>query len=454
MRPWWWVFAGLMGVLVVMGAVNADLHGLLEHRASWWRPLVTFPAHAVILLAWWQLGPRWKRPLLTAAIWSLPMIFSFPLHSRDVYAYGAIGWQVDNGFDPYVTTLGAAGQPGLLVGIHWFDTTSVYPSLQLDIFGLLSRLAGADLYWTTVAMRLPAVLALVILAFVLPALARRFGVDPRLALWAGLLNPVILVQWVGGVHNDALMVALAAAAVLAACDLGWRGWRGLVVGGLLLGLAMGIKQSAALFGLGLVAVAWQLRRREGDGWGRLAATAVVPGAITVAAFLASSVSFGLGWRNPTAGNPIEATSNAPLSWVASFFRYHELLPVATANQLVSLASSVLIAIGIVVVWVLLGPRGNTVARPWPFLVAVLVVACVCGPALQPWYVTWFIPFFVLCRLGGRWNRLWLLGVLAAGLLPPLQDLISPYVAMAILAVPLFLMLRSWSRTGYSPLPVA
>ena len=46
------------------------------------------------------------------------------------------------------------------------------------------------------------------------------------------------------------------------------------------------------------------------------------------------------------------------------------------------------------------------------------------------------------------------GVLAAGLLPPLQDLISPYVAMAILAVPLFLMLRSWSRTGYSPLPVA
>ena len=88
------------------------------------------------------------------------------------------------------------------------------------------------------------------------------------------------------------------------------------------------------------------------------------------------------------------------------------------------------------------------------IVAVLVVACVCGPALQPCSVTWFIPSFVPCRLGGRWNRLWLLGVPAAGLLPPLQDLISPYVAMAILAVPLFLMLRSWSRTGYSPLPVA
>ena len=85
---------------------------------------------------------------------------------------------------------------------------AAYRQLQLDIFGLLSRLAGADLYWTTVAMRLPAVLALVILAFALPALARRVGVDPRLALWAGLLNPVILVQWVGGVHNDALIYRL------------------------------------------------------------------------------------------------------------------------------------------------------------------------------------------------------------------------------------------------------
>ena len=51
------------------------------------------------------------------------------------------------------------------------------------------------------------------------------------------------------------MVALAMAALLAATDVGWRGWRGLVVGGVLLGLAMGIKQSAALFGLGALSLA-------------------------------------------------------------------------------------------------------------------------------------------------------------------------------------------------------
>lgn len=445
--------AGLAGVLIIVGAQVADAAGLLERRASWWRPLVSLPGHVLLLLSWWQLGPRWRRPLLTAAIWSLPMLFSLPLHSRDVYAYGATGWQVVRGIDPYTTPLGEAGMPGLLVGIDWFKTTSVYPSLSLDLFGVVSRLTGGDLYWTTVAMRLPALLALVIVALVLPALARRFGVDPRLALWAGLLNPIMLVQWVGGVHNDALMVALALAALLAVTDLGWRGWRGLLVAGVLLGTAMGIKQSAALFGLGVVAIGWSLRFPTARGWGRLTATAVVPGAVTVLTFLATSLSWGLGWRNPTAGNPVAATSNAPLSWVASFFRYHELLSAPAANSLVGAVSTVIIVIGVVVVWIKLGPRGDSVGRPWPFLAAVLVVFCVCAPALQPWYVTWLLPVYVFCGLGAAWHRAWLIVVAAMALLPPLQDLLAPYVSMALLALPLAFLWRWMNAQGFSPLPI-
>lgn len=441
-----------MAVLFVVGSVNFDLPGLLEAHSSWWRPLITFPAHAVLLLSWWQLGPRWRHPLATAGIWSLPMLFSFPLHSRDVYAYAATGWQVAHGYHPYTMPLGDAGQPGLLVGVHWFRTTSVYPSLQLDIFGLISRLTGGDLYWTTVAMRIPGVLSLLIMAVVLPALARRVGVDARLALWAGLVNPIVLVQWIGGVHNDSLMVALALTALLACMDLGWRGWRGLLVGGVLLGLATGIKQSAALFGLGLVAVAWQRRRRDGDGWGRLALVAVVPGVVTVATFLVSSLGWGLGWRNPTAGNPIEATSNAPLSWVASFVRFHEILDKSRGDSVVSTLSSILIAAGIIVVWIKLGPRGDREGRPWPFLLAVLTVACVLGPALQPWYVTWLLPIYAFCKLPPSYDRLWLIGVLAASLVAPLQDFLAPYVSMAVVGVPLWLLWGAWRRRDWSPLP--
>ena len=475
MRPWWWVAAGLLGALFVLVGLNLDLFGLLERPAAGWVVAFTLPGYALLLLAWWRLGPGWERPRLTAALWGFPLFLALPMHSRDAYAYAAAGWHAARGVDPYRVPLGEAGQPGLLVGAHWTGTTSVYPSLQLDVFAVLSRLTGGDLFWTTVALRLPSVAALAILALVLPALARRMGVDERWALWAGWVNPVLLVQWIGGAHNDALMVALAMAALLAATDVGWRGWRGLVVGGVLLGLAMGIKQSAALFGLGLVAVAWAARLpgygpvgappAEGrdarpvepaatlvpgwSGWPRLAAAAVVPGAVTVGVFLLTSLSWGLGWRNPTAGSPAEAVSLAPLSWAAAGLRAAGVAG-ETVNALVTAVSAVLIVTGIAWVWVRLGPRGLSTRAaasrgapleergdPLPFLAAVLAVACVAGPALQPWYATWLIPVVALCVVP---RRAWLVGVAALLLLPALQDVLPPPLALLALA-PLAFALR-------------
>lgn len=440
--------AGLAAVLVIVGAASADAPGLLERPASWWRVLITLTAHAVLLLSWWQLGPSWHRPLTTAALWSAPMLVALPLHSRDAYAYAAAGWQVARGISPYEQPIGTAGEPGLLVGEHWAGTTSVYPSLQLDLFGLTSQLAGGHLFWTPAAMRLQAVAALALLAFVLPRLARRFGVDERLALWAGLLNPVALVQWVGGAHNDALMVALAMAALLAVTDLGWRGWRGLAVAGVLLGVAMGIKQSAALFGLGLVAVAWQLRRPPRSSWWQLAGVAVVPGAVTVLTFLATSLTWGLGWRNPTAGNPIGAASNAPLSWLAALLRLGDGLPDGVVDGAVGLLSSLAIAVAVVLAWVRWGPKGRATGdQPWLFAAAVPAAFLLFAPALQPWYLTWLLPLYAFTPASVRRDRLWVLLVVAFGLLPALQDLVAPYVAMPLLGALLWVGWRIAVRSG-------
>lgn len=383
------------------------------------------------------------------------MMFALPLHSRDAYAYGAQGWLVAHGHDPYSVTLGEAGLPGLLVGVHWHNTTSVYPAGSVELFGAINRLTGGDLYWTTVALRVPSVFALVLLAAVLPALARRVGVDPLLALWAGLLNPIMLVQWIGGVHNDALMVALCCAALLAAMDLGWRGWRGLIVAGVLLGLAMSIKQSAAVFGLGVVAVAWSVRFPPKQGWAKLVSIAAVPGVITIGVFLATSWRLGLGWRAPTAGNPIAATSNTPLSWVASFLRYHELLPNHTvANTLVTGVSTLLILVAFVVLWLRLGPFGHSTGEPWLFAAAVVTAACVLAPALQPWYLTWLLPLYPLCRLGKRWDWAWLVAIAGFSLLPGLQDVLAPYIAMFVVAPPLIWLWRRLRRADGALLPEA
>ena len=67
-HPWWWVLAGLLAVLVLVGAQFADAPGFLERGDSWWRPLVSLPALSVLVLAWWQLGPRFTRPLVAAAV--------------------------------------------------------------------------------------------------------------------------------------------------------------------------------------------------------------------------------------------------------------------------------------------------------------------------------------------------------------------------------------------------
>lgn len=444
-RGWVWILTGLLAVLVVAATQFVDAEGLLERRPSWWRPLVLVPAHVLLLYCWWRLGPTFRRPLLAGALWSLPMMFALPMHSRDAYSYAAQGWLMSRGMSPYEVPSGEAGLPGLLVGVHWYDTTSVYPSLSLRIFELVDRLFDSQLYWTVVGLRLPNVLAFVLLAWALAKLAEHYGIDRTRVWWWGVANPVLLVQWIGGVHNDALMVALVAVALAMVVR---PGWAALAVGGVALGAAMGIKQAAALAGLGLVAVAWQSRLRSGErGWPHLVATAAVPGATTVATFAALTLSSGLGmgWNAQSAGSPIGASSNAPLSWVASYFRYHEFAEPSQVNGVMTRISLGLVILSLVLLYLWLGPKADAPGRPWWFLILSLLSFGVLGPAMQPWYLTWVVPFIAFTRPGDRGRKLWWLVLLAFTMLPPLQDALPPYVAMGIVLVPLALNAWWWRR---------
>lgn len=434
-RPWAWILTGLLAVLVIIDAQLLDARGLLEHKATWWRPVVQVPAHLVLLLCWWQVGPRFRRPLVAAAIWAAPMLATLPLHSRDAHSYVAQGWLLNAGLDPYAVSSGEAGQAGLLVGIHWFDSTSVYPGLALKTFQLVEHVFHPSLFGPIIGLRLVNVVAFAILAVAIAKIADHYGMDRRRAWWMGVANPVLLVQWIGGVHNDAVMVALIAVALALALR---RGWLMLALSGVALGAAMGIKQSAALAGLGLVAIAWEARLQRGTkGWPALAATAVLPGLTTILSYVLIQRATGLallGWNAPTAGNPIAASSNAPLSWVASFGRYHELADAGTINRGVSAASVLLIVAAIVALYVWIGPKGATAGRPWLFLCLSLLSFGVIGPAMQPWYLTWIIPFVGFTRLRGWWRNAWWLILAGFTMLPPLQDYTAPYIAMGVAAV--------------------
>lgn len=441
---WFQVLLGVVGLGLISASAVLDMHGLLERGGSWWRPLLSVPGHLLLLLAWWRLGPRVARPLLVLVVWVAAIVAVPPLHSRDAYSYAAQGWLMANRFDPYLVFSGSAEQSGLLVGVHWFRTTSVYPPLSLEIFGWVARLFDSDLYWTPIGMRVPNLLAIAVLVWVLPKLAAKVGVSRAAVLWAGLLNPVVIVQWVGGIHNDAVMVAVIALAFWVAYCTNWRGYFGMLAGGALIGVAMAVKQSAALAGLGVVAIAWanaapQLGERHRT-WAALIRRCLAAGALAVLVFVGISLGTGLGfgWRYGTAGSPLQASSNAPISWVASFLRYHELLSESRIISWLTMIATALVATSLVwLVW-RYGPRPpQSVGNPWVVACGSLLSFAILGPALQPWYLTWVIPFVILATPGLRVQHIWLIGVISAALVPALQDVMAPYLAMGLLLLPLW-----------------
>lgn len=458
-REWFWVAVGMAAAALLGAAAILDMGGMLEVGASWWRLALTLPALVVLVVAWWQVGPRVRRPRLVLALWSGVLVTAPPLHSRDAYSYAAQGWLLARGQDPYMVPSGDAGQAGLLVGVHWYDTTSVYPPLSLELFRAISTLFDGHIWWSVLGMRIPNILAMVVLVLVLPKLARRYGVDERLVLWAGLLNPIVVVQWVGGIHNDAVMVAAIAVAFLVAADPAWRGYRGMLAGGAMIGVAMGIKQSAAVAGLGVVALAWhavlpvlEARRRT---WLALALRSVAAGAVAVVVFVVISVVTGLGfgWNHPTAGSPLGATSNAPISWVASFLRFHELMEPEAVISVFTTLCTLLIAVAMVFLVVRYGPRmPDEPGRPWLLAVGALVAFALLGPALQPWYLTWVLPFIAMARITRKSQHVWLVALCCASVIPALQDVMAPYYSMFVLAIPAWFLWRGLRRSNLEVLP--
>ena len=164
-------------------------------------------------------------PSLAWVFWSLPVLLAPPLFSRDAYSYAAQGLIVQRGLDPYA--YGPYWVPGQFadqVDPMWMLTPAPYGPLALQVQHAVVAIAGDNAYLAAVLMRLPALAAVALLAWTLPRLAKRFGVNPSQALWLAVLNPLVIMHFVGGAHGDAIMVALVVLALYVA-SLG-RFWVG------------------------------------------------------------------------------------------------------------------------------------------------------------------------------------------------------------------------------------
>ena len=358
-----------------------------------------------MLFAWWRIGPRFPHPVVATVLWALPLLACPLVYSLDVNAYLTQGWMVLGGHDPYVMTLGEPQLPGIAVGIDWVDTTSVYPAGSLLIFAAVFWASGGQPWLGILLFRLLHLACLLVVAWAVKRIAPRVGVPVNTALWAGIATPLLILQWIGGLHNDAVLVALIALAVLVATR---GGWSGLLLGGALIGASLTIKQSGAAAGLGIVALAWAAS--PGRDWWRLAGRAAAAGAVAVGVFVGVSLGSGLGfgWNKPTAGSPLAVMSDSPLSWITQAVKLlgqeGSLTPVIRILTLIA-------GLAVLTAWVWLvvrfGPRPGEPGRPWVVLLGGLLAFALLGPALQPWYFTLAAPFIALALPNRRWQRIWL-----------------------------------------------
>lgn len=368
----------------------------------------------LLIVAWLLLGrlvrsadpPAPRDLLLVLAVWATPLLIAPPLFSRDVYSYLAQGAMVDAHIDVYA--YGPAHLGGPLadeVAPLWRHTGAPYGPVFLGVASALSALTRGELPAGLLGMRLIALLGVALMAAVLPRLARHSGADPAAALWLGALNPLVLLHLVAGAHNDAIMLGLLGAGLVAALG------RWPVLGAVLVTLAALVKAPAAL---GLAAVVL-LRMRSGHHPAKaVLSTAAASAATTVAATAVAGT--GYGWIGAL------DTPVSPQNWALTSLlgRATESLLARVGSDLAPLAvpawhvfGLVLTAVLVLLIWWRWRPR------PVYALGLSLAAVAAFGPAIRPWYALWglFLIAAAAPSTSVRHRVAAVTGVLALAVLP-------------------------------------
>ena len=367
---------------------------------------------AVLLAAWLAVGRELRSGIGSGAgpgvgelrrmlwLWSLPLLLTPPLFSRDAYSYAAQGNLVRHGYDPYA--VGAFVLPGPFadsVDPLWLGAgrEAPYGPLFLVLAGGVSTLTGDSVYLGVLGMRALALAGVALLAVYLPRLAARCGVDPRGALWLGLVNPLTVMHFVSGAHNDALMVGLIVVGLTLAVGQGRL--TGPVGGAVVLALGAGIKVPAAVV-LGFVGHLWA--RRLGRSMPHLSVQArllrgfALAGGTGVAAFavLTAVTRFGYGWIGAL-GTPgsVHTWLSPPTALGMGLDRAARLLGAeGTALTWIDRTRSVsAVLAAVLILWLLLRrgavDTGHVRGAVRTSALALFLLVAL-GPVVQPWYLMW------------------------------------------------------------------
>lgn len=378
-------------------------HGLVVSSISMWLGV------ALMLLAWLGLGRHViagkvtkESILVVIPCWLLPLLASVPVFSRDAYSYLAQGALLRDGFDPYL--VGPVENPNALlenVSPIWSTTTAPYGPLFILIARFVTQIVGDDVVAGTMLLRLCMLPGLALLVWATPRVAQCLSTNASKALWICVLNPLVIIHLMGGVHNEMLMVGLMMAGIALALE------RHHVWGISVVALAVAVKATA---GLALPFLVWIWMRRlvenasaphrgspqQGPQRQRsplvafaMASAASVTIVVAVFAVLSWIAGVGLGWLTALAG------SVKIINWLT--------VPTAVANiinvfaglfvtvnfdavlEITRIIGVMVLALSLPVVW--WRHRHNDRDAMFGILWAMVIVVLM-APAALPWYYTW------------------------------------------------------------------
>ncbi|MGO9559340.1 MAG: polyprenol phosphomannose-dependent alpha 1,6 mannosyltransferase MptB [Acidimicrobiales bacterium] len=345
---------------------------------------------------------------LTLVAWSVPLLVVGPLFSHDAYSYAAQGQMLSEGISPYVHSAAALrGGPFLPhVDTIWRQAIAPYgPGWERLVEGYVT-VSGHHLLGVLALLRASALISLAAIAWGVPALAKSTGHDPAQALVWSVLNPLVLLTLLGGMHNDALMLALVVVGLVAA----QRGHP--LLGVVLCALGAEVKAPALL---AVVFVGWWASERQEPA----RRVARIAGYLALAAVVLTAVSVagGLGWGWVHAA----VTPGKVVSWLdpatAVGLALSHLTSALGLGAHRSTWTAVSRATGLAVaaataIWLLL--HSDRRSGPEALGVSLLALALL-GPVVWPWYETWGIAVMATAASAyGAWKRWVVVGLSALG----------------------------------------
>ena len=445
---WTYALPGFLGsTFLAIGSLGIGWYPISANALRW--PIVNFfqtqnlgialaraflvVGAALLIQAWLMVGldavkgrlENIRTLYLAFASWCAPLLFAVPLFSRDVYSYFMQGRMQLQGHSPY--TSGVAVVPGWFssgVDPLWGNAPSPYGPLFLMLEKIVAQVCGTSALTSVLWFRAISVVGVVILCIQVPKLAKRHGINPISALWLGVLNPLVIFHFVAGAHNDALMLGIAFWGLNYALD------KKFFMAVLFVTLAIAVKPSAFVilpFLAFLVLAyasresAWapKFRQAPDTEYGEvsnqsnytlnsriLAITATTLGSIAILAvisLLAGAHPFGWLSALVRPGSVRSWLAPSTLTGMISSNFLHVLGFANHADKIIMICriiGEIFLVFGLI--YILDTVQRRSITRSVALAFVVLVI---CSPAVQPWYLLWFIPLLAVTGLTQKHLRI-------------------------------------------------